>query len=337
MPEDQTAVLSVLAPPSLLTVQDLGRSGHRALGLPAGGAMDPWALRAANTLVGNAEGSAALEWATGGGLLRLEGRSALIALTGADAEATVDGAPLPLDRSIRVPAGARLRIQGLRRGQFLYLAVAGGVDVPVVLGGRGSYLPAGLGGVAGRSLRGGDLVPLGAEPANLPTTGVILPGDLRDPLPPPQGSVRVMAGPHGELLDTEGWERLLGTTFTVAVTADRTGYRLSGPPVVTGRLASLPSEPTCPGALQLPPGGQPIVLMADGPTVGGYPTPAVVCAADLGRLAQCAPGTTVRFVLIDVPEAQRLYRRRRVAIDTLDRIIRGPTSPTYSSSAEQMR
>ncbi len=321
-------MLTVLAPPSLLTVQDLGRPGHRAFGLPVGGAMDPWALRAANALVGNSEGAAALEWAVGGGLLRLEGHSSLIALTGADAEATVDGAPLPLNRSIRVPEGARIRIQGLRRGQFLYLAIAGGVDVPVVLGGRGSYLPAGLGGVAGRSLRGGDLVPLAAEPPDLPMAGTTLPEDLRDPLPPPAGFVRLTAGPHAELLDVEGWERLLGTAFTVAVTADRTGYRLSGPPVVTGRLADLPSEPTCPGALQLPPGGQPIVLMADGPTVGGYPTPAVVCAADLGRLAQCAPGTAVRFALTDVTEAQRLYRRRRVAIDTLDRIVRGAALPT---------
>ena len=317
------AALSVLAAPSLLTVQDLGRPGHRALGLPAGGAMDPWALRTANALVGNPEETAALEWAVGGGLLRVEGGPALIALTGADADATVDGAPLPTDRSVRVPEGARLRIQGLRRGQFLYLAVAGGIDVPTVLGGRGSYLPAGLGGVGGHALRAGDRVPLAPEPADAPADGAMLPPDLRDPLPPPPGVLRLIAGPRADHLDADGWAQLLGQTFTVGVTADRTGYRLGGPALTAGRRADLPSEPTCSGAFQLPPGGQPIVLMADAPTIGGYPTPAVVCSADLGRLAQCAPGTAVRFALIDVTEAQRLHRRRRIAAWTVGQVVAG--------------
>jgi antagonist of KipI len=133
--------------------------------------------------------------------------------------------------------------------------------------------------------------------------------------------VRVVAGPQADLLDDAGWRRLLGTGLVVSAAADRVGYRLAGVAITASSGAStLPSEPGCPGAIQLPPGGDPIVLMADAPTVGGYPKPAVVCSADLGRLAQHPTGAAVRFTLVAVDEAQRLYRRQRVAIHTLQQL-----------------
>jgi antagonist of KipI len=128
-------------------------------------------------------------------------------------------------------------------------------------------------------------------------------------------------GPQAALLDDASWRALLGEPFHVAPAADRTGYRLTGPPLAVAADAALPSEPGCPGAVQLPPGGQPIVLMADAPTVGGYPKPLVVCAADLGRLAQRRAGDVVRFAEVDVAAAQRAYRRRRVALWTLAQMV----------------
>ena len=124
------------------------------------------------------------------------------------------------------------------------------------------------------------------------------------------------------MLDDDAWTSLLGAGFTVGRASDRMGYRLEGPPVLATAPRDLPSEPACPGAIQLPPDGRPIVLMADAPTVGGYPKAAVVCSADLGRLAQCPPGAVIRFAAIGVAEAERLYRRRRVAAWTVGELAR---------------
>lgn len=313
MTPDDTPALRVLAAPPLLTVQDLGRPGHRADGLPAGGAMDQWALRAANALVGNDEGAAALEWTGGGGALRCH-RELRVALAGTDAEAMLDGRPVPTGCTLHAPAGALLEIGRMGGGRFLYLAVAGGIAVPTVLGGAGSYLPAALGGLEGRRLRPGDELPVGRRPTgSAPGAGFTCPADLLDPVPAPAGVIRVVRGPQAAMLDETAWATLLGSGFTVGRTGDRMGYRLDGPPVVPTAPRDLPSEPACPGTIQLPPDGRPIVLMADAPTVGGYPKAAVVCSADLGRLAQCPTGAAIRFVVVGVAEAQRLYRRRRVA------------------------
>lgn len=309
--------LRVLAAPPLLTVQDLGRPGNRAAGLPAGGAMDPWAIRAANALAGNDEGAAALEWAGGDGAVRCDG-DVCLALAGADVDVAIDGRGVAAGRTVHAPAGSLIEVRGTRSGLFLYLAVAGGIAVPTVLGGSGTYLPAALGGLEGRRLRAGDVLHLGHPPAAVPHAGFVCPPDLLDPVPAPAGVIRVVRGPQAAMLDDRGWSALLGTEgFHVGRASDRVGYRLSGTPVVPAAPRDLPSEPACPGAIQLPPDGQPIVLMADAPTVGGYPKPAIVCRADLGRLAQCPPGSVVRFALIELAEAQRLYRRRRVAAWTV--------------------
>lgn len=310
------SALTVLAAPPLLTVQDLGRPGHGGGGLPAGGAMDRWALRAANALVGNDEGAAALEWAGGGGALRCDG-DLLLALAGATVEATIDGRPVPMGRTTHAASGSVLTVGPPSSGRFLYLAVAGGIAVPRVLGGAGTYLPATLGGLEGRRLAAGDVLPLGPPPVAPPGAGFACPVGLLDPVPAPAGLIRVVRGPQAAMLDDDGWATLLGASFRVGRASDRMGYRLNGPPVVPAAPRDLPSEPACPGAIQLPPDGQPIVLMADAPTVGGYPKPAVVCSADLGRLAQCPPGSMLRFAVVGMAEAQRLYRRRRVAAYTL--------------------
>ena len=326
-PGDAAPAVRVLAAPPFATVQDLGRPGWRHLGIPAGGAMDRWALQAANVLAGNAADAAALEWSVGGGMVRFE-RDLTIALAGADCPATLEGRPVAAWTPVPVTAGDRLALGPPRRGRFLYLAVAGGLVVPPVLGSAATYLPAAFGGVAGRRLRDGDLLAAGSPPDDADSAdraaGGPCPPELRRAIAgwhdgrPCDEPVRVVAGPQAALLDDAGWARLLGPGLAVSLTSDRSGYRLRGVAVPPpAGAAERPSEPGCPGALQLPHDGEPIVLMADAPTVGGYPKPAVVCAADLGRLAQHAPGDPVRLALVSLDEAQRLYRRRSVAVWTL--------------------
>ena len=321
--------LRVLRAPPFATVQDLGRPGWRHLGVPAGGAMDPWSLQAANLLAGGTPGAAALEWGVGGGVLHVE-RDVTIALAGADVEAMLGGRAVGAWRTLRARTGDRLELGAPRRGRFAYLAVGGGLQVPPVLGSAATYLPAAIGGVEGRRLRDGDLLPASEAPGSL--GDVICPAELRLAIAgwatsPGESPVRVTDGPQADLLDADGWSRLTGPGLAVSPTGDRTGYRLAGPPIVAAAAgAALPSEPGCPGAIQLPPGGEPIVLMADAPTVGGYAKPAVVVLADLGRLAQHPPGAPVRFTRVSLDEAQRLYRRRRVAVWTLGEIVKGGRS-----------
>jgi antagonist of KipI len=304
------AAIEVTHAPPFLTVQDLGRPGWRASGVPPGGAMDPWALQAANLLLGNPAGAAALEWAEGGGALRFR-QGASIVLAGALADVRLDGAELAPWCVHPAPAGSVLEVGRFLQGRFLYLAVGGGVDVPPVLGSRSTYLPAHLGGVDGRRLRTGDVVAGGAAERGGPGAGIGLPAALRPPLTD-DAPLRLIAGPQRAALSDAHWHALLRTPWRVSASADRMGYRLDGAAVgeaVTD--ASLPSQPTCPGAVQLPPGGTPIVLMADAPTVGGYATPAVVCTADVSVLAQHRPGDVVTFSEIGVEEARALLRERQ--------------------------
>lgn len=320
------AALHVVHAPPFLTVQDLGRAGHRHLGIPAGGAMDAWALQAANVLAGNAPGAPALEHALGAGTLRFA-RDAAFALAGAECEARLRGEPVASHRTLHARAGDDLALGAPRDGRFTYLAIGGGIAVPAVLGSAATYLPAAFGGLHGRRLQTGDVLPLGDAPHDVRAR--ICPPALRADLALAAGDdapIRVVRGPQADALDDDALRALLEAQWTVSATADRTGYRLDGVGIGTrradarGDAAARPSEPGCPGAVQLPSDGRPIVLMADAPTVGGYPKPAIVCGADLGRLAQRAPGATVRLAEIAIAEAQRAYRRRRVAVWTLERL-----------------
>lgn len=324
-------MLHVVQAPPFLTVQDLGRPGFRHLGIPTGGAMDAWALQAANVLAGNAPHAPALEWALGPGTLRLD-RDATLALAGAACDATLAGVPVEPYRTLHARAGDELALGAPRDGRFAYVAVAGGIAVPPVLGSAATYLPAAFGGLLGRRVVNGDALPLGdAAPCRTLVCPPALRRDLGDGASDDASddaggrahapaTIRIVRGPQADALDADGWRALLDATWTVSATADRTGYRLDGPSVPPTVDAARPSEPGCPGAVQLPPNGQPIVLMADAPTVGGYPKPAVVCSADLGRLAQRTPGTPLRLVEVTIEQAQRAHRRRRVAVWTLERL-----------------
>jgi biotin-dependent carboxylase-like uncharacterized protein len=297
-------MIEIIHPGPLATVQDLGRSGALIYGVPRGGAMDIFALQAANLLVGNPPDAAAIEL-TAGGELRFLAPSAF-ALAGADLAATLDGRPAPSWATAYAPAGARLRLAGRRGGwgARAYLALAGGIDVPLVLGARGTSLSGGFGGLGGRALAKGDQ--LRALPAG-PTSPELLarrwPAAQR-PAYGPQPSLRLIAGPHVGLLAAGALELLLAGDYQVSPTANRQGYRLEGPRLGHAGPTSIASLGVVPGVIQVPPDGQPILLMADAQTTGGYPIVGCVISADLPLAAQLLPGDRLRFALSDADAAQ---------------------------------
>jgi antagonist of KipI len=304
------------------TVQDLGRVGHQSSGVPVGGAMDRIALRIGNMLVGNDDGAAALEAALIGPAIAFE-QPALIALTGADLDASINGMPVPAWHPIFVPQRATLRFGQPRVGCHAYVSIAGGIDVPPVFGSRSTYLRASFGGHEGRALRSGDTLQLGA-PSPLAdhivrplresgAAPVVARWSVGGSLRPQYGddpTVRVVAGAHIDSLDDEARERFLGATFRVSSSSDRMGYRLEGVELALTAPVELLSEAVAFGTVQLPPGGAPIVLMADRQTTGGYPRIGEVVSVDLPLIAQLKPGDRLRFRLISLDDAQRLYLDR---------------------------
>jgi antagonist of KipI len=296
------------------TVQDLGRPGHQHEGVPACGAMDDVALRVANLLAGNAPGAAALEATLAGPVLRFE-RTTRIAVAGADLGWTVDGRPVAPWHSAVVPAGGLVAAGQARAGCRGYLAVMGGLDLPVVVGSRATYAPARMGGLQGRALRAGDVLPLVRDTSQPRGAGRIVAPSGR----PAYGDVvRLMLAPHAELLSPSSRARLLDAPFRVSPHSDRMGVRLESegaPLAFETRLEPL-SAGVAVGTVQLPAGGAPIILMADGPTTGGYPRLGEVATVDLPIVAQLCPGNRLRFTPVSLAEAQRLYlaRERELAL-----------------------
>jgi biotin-dependent carboxylase-like uncharacterized protein len=269
-------VIEIVAPGPLATVQDLGRPGYAALGVARAGAFDRTALQLANRLVGNADDAAAIEVTLGGLGVRLHA-SATIALTGA----VCAGAP-DWGTAVSLPAGTEFRLAAPARGLRSYLAVRGGVAVPRVLGSRSTDTLSGIGPAA---LQAGDRLPIGTSPDAV--VGASAAEPERD------ATLPVRFGPRDDWFTASARAALLATTWTVRPECDRVGVRLDGPALARSRTDELPSEPTLPGAVQVPPGGRPIIFGPDAPVTGGYPVIAVV--TDLAPVAQLRPGDEVRF------------------------------------------
>jgi antagonist of KipI len=304
--------MTVLSPGLLTTVQDLGRPGHRRQGVASGGAMDAFALQVANLLVGNAADAAALEFALTGPRLKFSGDT-LVALCGGGF------GDLPDWRLVRVRAGGEISLEKCREGCRGYLAVAGGLDVPRVLGGCGTDLRGGFGGHEGRALRAGDglKVKPGALEAHALRPDAALHHFIAPEIRPAYSrspTVRVVRGAEAGEFSGEFFQYL----FTIEAQSDRMGLRLAGPQLERRTKAGeLISSPVAPGAIQVPPDGQPIVLMADAQTLGGYPKIAHVISVDLPLLAQLRPGDTVRFQEVTLAEAHRLRLAREHALAIL--------------------
>ncbi|HEX6290531.1 MAG TPA: biotin-dependent carboxyltransferase family protein [Herpetosiphonaceae bacterium] len=296
MIHDSIPVLHVLAGGVLTTVQDLGRYAARRYGVPQSGALDNVAAVAANRLLDNPSSAATLEMTAGGADFEVLAPT-LLALTGADLGAALDDEPLPLWMAVFARAGARLRLTGRRAGwgARAYLAVAGGFDVPPVLGSCSTYLPGGFGGLHGRALRAGDLLhaPSGAIDA-VRLAGRSWPPHAR-PAYAAQPVLRVLPGPHVERFAADALDQLVAAPLQVSASSNRMGYRLEGPSMRYAVPWSLPSLGVLPGVVQVPPDGSPILLMADAQTTGGYPIVGVVIGPDLPLAAQLLPGDRLRF------------------------------------------
>ncbi len=299
--------LRILSPGLLTTVQDCGRWGHQSIGVSVSGAMDPFAHRLANALAGNARVAATLEVTLTGPSIGFDD-ARVVAVAGASFDLFLNDVPVPHEQPVLVGAGAVLRFGTRRRGARAYLAVSGGIDVPLVLSSRSTHLPTGTGGWQGRALRRDDHVPLGeARPQASRAVGHQR-VETREALP----VVRIMPGPDVERFMPEALEALVSAPYHVRVESDRMGFRLEGPVLRHRATADIISDATPLGTLQVPGSGQPVLLMADRQTTGGYARLATVISADLGIAAQAAPGDALRFVVCDRAEAVRaLVRRER--------------------------
>jgi antagonist of KipI len=302
--------LRIVRPGLLTTVQDLGRIGSGALGVPPCGAMDPWALRAANRLVGNDDTDAGLEITLIGPEIRLEADHVL-AICGSRFDADLDRSETPHAAAFVARAGQMLRLGKSREGARTYVAVRGGIDVPKVLDSRSTYLTAGWGGFAGRALRADDVLPV--APAN----GIARPRRLRSlESYCSEQSLRVIIGPQEEAFSSGGLGAFLSSTYRVSPRSDRMGLRLEGPPIDRIRPADIVPEGLAAGSIQVPADGQPIILAADRPVTGGYTKIATVVSADLARVGQAKPGDRLRFVAIDVAAARALWRDREAVLES---------------------
>jgi antagonist of KipI len=286
----ETGVIHVRRPGLLTTVQDLGRWGHQATGVPVAGPMDTYSHRLANLLVGNDSSAAGLEITLIGPELEFESETTL-AVCGADFDVTSDGQAMPMGLSFTVTPGARLQFGRRRGGARAYLAVAGGLQTPLVLGSRATHLVSAMGGVEGRALVAGDrLAIVSRPPAGRPrrASGMTLPSSGR-------ALLRLLPGPQADAFPPETAHTLATVSFRVSPRSNRMGYRLEGPPLVRYERPEPISEPLAFGAIQVPAAGEPILLMADRQTAGGYPKIASVIAADLPIAGQLAPGDTIEF------------------------------------------
>ncbi len=309
-------MLIVIEASPLTTIQDLGRAGWARYGVPRCGAMDEFALRAANRLVGNSDGAAGLE--VGLGDLSLEAtEDCVIAATGMGYDLFVGGRRLPLWMCVRVRRGQTVELRKCRGGCWAYLGVSGGIECPVVLGARATYTRGNFGGLEGRSLRGGDTLPIGVPSISLSVLAGREIAEASRPVYSSLATVEVILGPQQDYFASEIVDIFVSSEYQILATSDRMGYRLEalrpelprqgalGP----ATSADIVSDGMVMGSVQVPANGQPIVMMADGPTTGGYPKIATVISADLPLVAQCAPGEgRLWFRATTIEAAQTKYR-----------------------------
>ncbi|GAC1475303.1 MAG: biotin-dependent carboxyltransferase family protein [Candidatus Dormibacteraceae bacterium] len=308
-----TEKLKVRKPGLLTTMQDLGRPNAVMAGVPPGGAMDRFAHRAANLLVANDDGAATLECTLNGPeLVALE--ACLIAISGADFDPRVNGRPIEMWAGIFLHEGDELTFAGRRSGARAYIAVAGGISGDRWLGSLATYMLAARGGMHGRQLMAGDVISAAGTPKGPTISGRQLAHNLRPAYR--DHTLKAIPGPHIRRLGATGRKELFGSAFKVSRDADRMGYRLEGP-TLDASGDELLSFGLAAGAIQVPRGGQPILLMADHQTAGGYPVVATVAGASMPVAAQLLPGDELTFAEVSIEAALRMRRAQREALDSL--------------------
>lgn len=298
----------------LTTVQDLGRFGAQKYGVIVSGAMDCVSMRLANLLVGNEEGEGGLEVTMFGTKLYFE-EDRLVAITGGDLQPTIDGLPAPMWRPVLITAGSILQFKSAISGCRAYVAFAGGIDVPLVMGSKSTYLRAGIGGFSGRALQKGDYLACGnvtsligkafsrqLKQAHQPFSWFIDYTQLQ--LFGQNEAIRVMPGSEFHRFSNDSRHAFFSTRYKITTQSDRMGYRLEGVPVHVSETFDLLSEGVTYGTIQVPSSGQPIILMADRQTTGGYPKIGQIITADLPRLAQMQPNTNILFTEVSLEQAE---------------------------------
>jgi biotin-dependent carboxylase-like uncharacterized protein len=305
-----TGALRVVAPGLMTTVQDLGRPGYQHLGVPVSGALDHVSLRAANLLVGNPPGMGALEVAYQGPMLAVEADSVRVAAAGGPAPIEIlspegdSSRRLAPFESVRLIRGQCVRIGAPTASPILYVAVEGGFDIAPVMGSQSTLTRGGIGGLAGRALRAGDIVPLRLAAAPEREEVTLAPPDLR-----PADHFRIMLGPQDDHFTRAGLDTLLTATYTVSRASDRMGMRLDGPQLEHSiKGYNIVSDGIALGSVQVPGNGLPIILLADRQTTGGYPKIATVISADVPALGRIRPGSRIAFRAVDIDAAEAAAR-----------------------------
>ncbi len=326
--------IEVISPGLLTTVQDLGRRGYQRYGIPVCGALDPVSLRIANILVGNPEGEAGLEVTALGPTVRFTSDS-VFAVVGAEFRPEVDGRTVETWESVKVPAGSVLSIGAASDGLRAYVAVAGGIDVPLVMESRSTDFKGGFGGFEGRALRDGDSVPIGYSPhvENWSQTGLPV-GISRWPTFGQEFEIRVVLGPQNEEFTESGVNVMLTSEYTVSTDSDRMGCRLEGPEIAHRVGPDIVSDGSALGSIQVPGSGQPIVLLADRGTTGGYTKIATVIGPDIGLLTQAMPGAKVRFSAVSVDEAHKVLREQEEMLREIKSFVGLDLTGAVSISSE---
>jgi len=326
-----STVFQVLSPGFLTTVQDKGRFGYRSIGMPVAGALDQYSYRVANLLVGNDQDAACLEITFLGPTLRALD-SAVIALTGGAFQATLNEQPLPQWQAVEVKENDIITISEAKVGARGYLAVAGGFDVPMVMGSRSTYIRGKIGGFQGRPFQAGDELEVGLplrEPRHY--IGKFIPSEY---IPKYNASgivtLRVIMGPQENCFSQKGLQDFLMSTYTVTSESDRMGCRLGGTSVehLSKDHAQIISDGIPLGAVQIPGDGMPIIMLADAQTTGGYPKIATVCTVDLPLVSQCKPGDEVHFLEITRDEAISLLKEQEDKLYELQLILDSDISST---------
>ncbi|MFN8760353.1 MAG: biotin-dependent carboxyltransferase family protein [Tagaea sp.] len=310
-----TAVLHVEACGPATSVQDAGRAGFLRYGLSSAGAMDRFALAAANALVGAPAGQAALEIGPLPARFVAKNAPVRLGLFGPARATTAGGRKLGPARGFVLAPDETLELGPARGGLYSYLAVAGGMLGAPAFGSFSVHARAGLGSPIPRPLRAGDALAVAADPGG---------ADTHLPMPAAEtGPIRVILGPQDDCFSAAEIARFLAAEWRVGLASDRMGYRLDGPRIEAARGHNIVSDGIANGAVQIPGGGQPLVLLADRGTTGGYPKIACIASADLGRFAQTPPGAPVRFAAIDVDAAQTLARAHEARIAALPGKVTG--------------
>lgn len=314
----------------LTTVQDMGRYGSQETGMAVSGVMDTRAAALADILVGNDENEAVLEVTMMGPIMEFT-EDELIAVTGGDLGAKVDGNPLPRYEAVLIKAGQTVSFGGMYGGSRAYMAFAGGLDVPVVMGSRSTNLKAKIGGIEGRKLGAGDEIGFRSPKTWLPNMAA-----RKLPLPElssREHTLRVVMGPQDDCFTEEGISTFLGSAYTISNEYDRMGCRMEGPVIAHKNGGDIITDGISFGAVQVPSHGNPIVMMADHQTTGGYTKIANVISVDLPVLAQCMPGMKIHFEKVTVDEAQALYCKEKEEFDALAKKLNTPVEPADDEQA----